>query len=1089
MYLQIKRSTLALLLSLFCTLTFAQKTLQGTVKDKLGEPMVGVSIQGAGGIGAVSDLDGNFSITNVSANTELKISYVGYKTQNVKVGNRPRLDIVMEEENNSLNELVVVGYGTMRKRDLTGSIASVNSDKLIARGTTSVGEALQGSVPGVSITQTGSRPGGSFDIQIRGQASINKQSQPLYVIDGVVSSSMDFLNPNDIERIDILKDASSTAIYGSRASAGVVMITTKGSKGSEKVSKPVIAYDGYYGVKKLARMPNFMSARDFLSYRVARYTTLSSKSYDGSSRKGVDANGHPYYELSDANAQAAFLMYNDGTTYKDSKLYELAMDPNFSGYDWKKMVTRSASQQNHFVSVSGASEKVSYRLGLGYQGEQNVFKENNYERFNIKGAVDAIISKVFDAGISVNLAYSTTDNFCTDTSYSPYINAFYFNPFVSPVDANGVLIPNPGAKSAFNSSAQFTSTYNPMIDLNDKNYVDNDRNFNVIGNVYLRAHIMDGLQVTTTFSPNFYHGRNGVFYSTGINETNDVGSTYYQKNKTNFGSISNSDRFDWTWDNQVDYNKTFGDHSLSAMALFSLYKSNTEGSYLEGKGISDNSLTYYALNKAGGDKNISSSYTESSLESMAFRLNYSYKGKYMATATLRTDGSSRFASGHQWGWFPSFAAAWRITEEKFMKQFTWLDNLKLRLSYGTTGNNNVGDYVTMNSASGPNYIVLDGKETQGYYPNGLVNSGLIWEKVKEFDAGIDASVLNNRINMTFDFYNRLSDGQIMSRSVPLETGETTTTFNIGSVRNRGVELGLNFGIIRKKDFSWDVSMNFARNWNKILELSNGKVDEVANNWFIGQPLNVLRDYTHTPVITDQGVTMQTKDGAIHYTLPELYSKYGSAYKWYEGQVAVNDWNNDGKIDDSDKQIYGCTDPRWTGSLSTSVYFKGFDLSVMLYTKSGFWSRSYYHEKYMAYGDRGNQHMQMDYYVPKDAPYFNYETGQIEIASEVHYGSYPYPNNTDASAGGYFSNKGSGNSENFTYQKTSFTKVKNITLGYTFPRLLVSKIGIQSLRIYMNVLNPFTFTNYKGFDPEWADANLMNGGPSSVTYQFGVNLKF
>ena len=231
------------------------------------------------------------------------------------------------------------------------------------------------------------------------------------------------------------------------------------------------------------------------------------------------------------------------------------------------------------------------------------------------------------------------------------------------------------------------------------------------------------------------------------------------------------------------------------------------------------------------------------------------------------------------------------------------------------------------------------------------------------------------------------------------------------------------------------------------------------------------------------------NGDKHYTLKEFYEKYGSKYKWYEGQVAVNDWNDDGKIDDSDKQIYGCTDPRWTGSLSTNVYFKGFDFSIMFYTKSGFWSRSYFHEKYMKYSDRGNAHMKLDYYIPAGAPIINHETGEITTATETHYGKYPYPNNSDTSMGGYFGDKGSAKGEGFQYQKTSFTKVKNITLGYTLPKNVVSKAGIRNLRVYMNILNPFCFTNYKGFDPEWASQSLQNGGPSSVTYQFGVNLKF
>lgn len=612
MYQQLKRASMALTLSSVCFLAFAQKTIQGTVKDANGDPMIGVTITDQNGkAGGITDLDGKFTIQNADPNTVLTFSYIGCKPKKVKVGSQKTWNIVLEDDNAALDEVVVVGYGTMRKRDVTGSIASVNSEKIAARGTTNLAESLQGSVPGVNITQSGSRAGAGFNIQVRGQASINKQAQPLYVIDGVVCDNMDFLNPDDIDRIDVLKDASSTAIYGSRASAGVIMITTKGSKGADKAQKATISYDGYYGIKKLARMPEFMDANEFMDYRFARYTTLDGKSYDGSSRKGVDAEGHPHYIIKNTDLNSAFLTRKGATSYKDSKLYDLMMDPSFDGYDWKKMVTRTAAQQNHFISAAGATDKINYRVGMGYQGEENVFKGNDYERFNFKGAMDAKLSKIFEAGFSTNMSMSRTQDVCTDGTYSPYVNAFYFNPFVSPTDADGNLIPNPGAKAAFGSDAQFTSTYNPLIDLNDGNYTNETKMYRLMGNFYLRANIIKGLKFTTTFSPNYSHKRQGIFYATGLNEGNDVGSTYYQKNKTNFGSVANTTRVDWTWDNQFDYNRTFGDHTVGAMALFSLYKSNTEYQYEEGKGIASDHTTFHNLGTASGDKTLSSSYTTS----------------------------------------------------------------------------------------------------------------------------------------------------------------------------------------------------------------------------------------------------------------------------------------------------------------------------------------------------------------------------------------------------------------------------------------------------------------------------------------------
>ena len=1088
------------------------KVLQGWVYDKNHQVLPGVTVKVAGtSVGTSTNVKGWFRITLPIQRGTLEFSFIGFKKQLVNFTDKTdTLRIVLEEELMELDEVTVsTGYYKVDKRHLTSSVTTLKMDDIMQPGVSTLDQMLEGRIPGMIFMQNSGQVGAAPKIKIRGTTTLLGNTAPLWVLDGVILTDpvnvdpasindLDFvnllgnaisgLNPEDIERVDVLKDASSTAIYGSRASAGVIMITTKGARGAGKPQHVSISYDGYYGIRKVARMPDFMNAQEFIDYRFARHTLLTSDVFDGSSRKGVDANGIPHYEIKQSDLETTFLKRDGGTNYRDSQIYEMMMSGT-DGYDWTDLVTRTGNQQNHYISANGATEKINYRLGVGYQGEENVFKHNDYSRFNIKGAFDGKISKVFEAGLSVNMAYTVQDDFSTDGTYCPYENAFYFNPFVAPYDENGNIINNPGSKDAFGSTGQFTSTVSPLNDLEDENYTNQTRKFHVFGNVYLRTNIMDGLKFATTFSPNFYHGRQGKFNATGVNDRNPLGSNYYQVNGTNSAEVETTDRMDWTWDNQLDFNKTIGDHTFGAMGLFSIYRSDKEIYRLKGFGISDDMLSFHALDKASGDKEIASSYTASTLVSGALRLNYSYKGKYMATATARADGSSRFAEGNRWGWFPSVALAWRMSEESFLKGTHWLDNLKLRLSYGVTGNNNVDDYVTIATASGPSYVVLGGSEIQGYYPNGLVNTGLIWEKVKEFDLGLDFSVLSNRINLTADFYHRLSDGQIMDRIVPVETGETKATFNVGSVRNTGIELGMQFGIIRSKDFIWDLSVNYSRNWNKILELSNGKVDEIASNRFIGEPLNVLRDYIHTDVITDKGVTMHTKDGDIHYTLQELYAKYGSKYKWYEGQIAVNDWNNDGKITDEDKRIYGCTDPKWVGSLSSNMYYKGFDFSVMIYTKQGQWARSYFHDKYMKWSDRGNQHMAMDFYIPKGAPVIDHTTGDIVYATETHYGEYPYPNNSDTSAGGYFSDKGSAKGEGFQYQKTSFVKVKNICLGYTFPKKWITKAGLQHLRLYINVLNPFCFTDYDGFDPEWANAKLTDGGPASVTYQIGANIKF
>ena len=1067
-----KRALATLSLSMLCLIAFAQgHQISGTVIDGTGEPIIGANVLEVGTTnGVITDIDGNFKLS-VQPNAKIQVSFIGYITQTVTVGSQKNIKVTLKEDAQALDEVVVVGYGTMKKTDVTGSLASVSADKLAARGALRVEDALQGSVPGVNITATNSRANGKFSMQIRGQSSINNSNGPLYVVYGMVVSSIDFLNSEDIERIDVLKDASSTAIYGSRASEGVILITTKGAGAGQSKAQPVeITYDGYYGIRKVARMPKFMESTEWMNYRFAKYTTSS----------GPDETGHIKYIIKDADLQSVF---QNGTEWKESPLYTRWM--NNESYDWADQVLQTGSQQNHFISASGASEKTSYRLGAGYQGEENVFKKNSYDRFNIKAAFDSKLSKIVEAGMSVNMVYDVQDDWITDSSnaYSPYNNAFWFAPVISPWDEDGNLL----AKPAKVGNMSLTSTPSPLVDLDIDAYENQTRKFHVFGNAYLRFNLMKGLKFTTTFSPNFYHGRQGIFMGTGVSDKYPDGTAYYQNKKQNYASVVNTDRLDWTWDNQIDFTKTWGNHRLGAMGLFSMYRTDKETYTQSVTNISDDRLSYHAMEKGAKNQATKSSYTESSMVSVAARLNYAYKERYMATVTVRADASSRFAKGNRWGWFPSAALAWRMSEEDFLKDVEWLDNLKLRLSYGITGNNNVGDYATSYYTSGPSYAVIGGNEFQGYYGNGIIDQALMWEKIKEFNFGVDFAVLQNRINITADAYRRLADGQIMKSTVPLETGESSLTTNIGSVQNAGIELGVNFGVIRNQNFTWDVNVAFARNWSKIKELPSG--DDVSNNWFIGERLNVLRDYTYAGVITADGVTMHTINGDKHYTLQEVYDKYGpkspNKLKWYEGQMAVNDWNDDGKINDEDKQIYGCTDPKWTGSLSSTMTYKGFDFSFMLYTKQGQWSRSYFHEQYMDISDRGRQKMSFDYYIPAGTPVLDKATGDITYLETPHMGAYPYPNNYEKTGGGYFSKSSSG----VRYQKTSFVKVKNITLGYTFPKKWMSKIAVKHLRLYVNVLNPFCFTGYDGFDPEWASANLTDGGPASVTYQIGANIKF
>lgn len=536
----VQKAFAVLWVNMLCLAAFAQeRSITGTVVDEANEPIIGANITELGTTnGVITDLDGNFTL-NVQADAKIQISFIGYIMQTVAVGNRTHFDIVLKEDTKTLDEVVVVGYGTMKKSDLTGSIASVSSEKLASRGTVRVEDALQGAIPGVNITQSNSRANGSFDMQIRGQASINNSSDPLFVVDGMVVSSIDFLNPEDIERIDVLKDASSTAIYGSRASAGVIVITTKGAGAGQGKAQPVeISYDGYYGVRKVARMPELMDSREWMQYRFARYT-------EGT----VDEDGHVTYVMTDSNLQSVF---QNGTDWQNSTLMQRYLTNET--YDWSDYVLRTATQQNHYISASGATEKTSYRLGMGYQSEENVFKNNDYQRFNIKGSFDSKLSKVVEAGMSVNLVHDVQDDWITATSssYSPYNNAFWMAPVLSPYEEDGSLAALPGKVGTMS----LTSTPSPLVDFVIDAYDNETRKFHTFGNMYLRFNILEGLRFTTTFSPNYYHGRQGIFYGTGVSDEYPLGTAYYQSQEHNQASVINTERLDWTWDNQIDYAKT-----------------------------------------------------------------------------------------------------------------------------------------------------------------------------------------------------------------------------------------------------------------------------------------------------------------------------------------------------------------------------------------------------------------------------------------------------------------------------------------------------------------------------------------------------
>ena len=1073
--------------------TISAQTVNGNVVDETGEPVIGATVLEKGTKNAViTDFDGNFTI-KLQGGKVITISYIGMQPQDVNVAGKTNVNVILKEDANTLQDVVVVGYGTMKKTDLTGSVSSVNTEQLNAKGAPTVLANLQGSNPGVNITQTSGR-GGDYNIEIRGKSSINSKTTPLYVVDGVMCSDIDWLNPQDIERIDILKDASSTAIYGSRATAGVVMVTTKsGTTVSNKVSKPTISYDGYYGWSKTARMPEFMTGQQFYDFRFLKFLTYAGNGSTATS----DVSSHPVYQIGGAILEQCLLRESTGSgSYRMKEM--LASGDT---YDWPDMVTQDGSQQNHFLAVSGGSEAINYHFGVGYNGQEGIYKGDKSNRINFKGSVDAKINKVITAGFSFNAA-RIQNEYANDYAIQ---SAFRMNPYMIPYDADGNLNAKPGNyQSLGTASYQFSDEPNPLLKMMSTSK--ERETWRLLGNVYLKFDIIKGLDFKTTFSPNYNYYRQGYFE--GYKDEND--NFYDSSLEQNGANMTNQRGFSWTWDNIINYNTTIAeDHNLGVMLLFSQEASNTENTYIEGNQVMD--LTDWwnmgTAQRSDGTTGLSdgsgTSYTESSMTSYAARLNYGYKGRYLLTATIRRDGSSKFTKDNRWGTFPSAAAAWRISEEPFMQKYEWLSNLKLRLAYGVTGNNTgIHDYDTQQTLSDPISYPFGAKYNTGYSASKIVNRDLKWETSTEYNAGIDFGFFGGRINGSVDVYQKTSKDLLFEVQLPLVSGGGKMVTNIGSVRNTGVEVALTTVNIDKKDWRWETTFTFAANKNKVREI-NGTGDRVLgtgtmDNLFVGYSANNVYAYEWGGIVSDRDMTVPDNEatkiaGLTPGSTMKEYDYYYKVYGLTEGQPWIVDQNGDGSIDPDDRAIQSM-DPKWTGSFTSNLSWKNWDFSFSLYAKMGYKVYSSFLTSNIGdLADRGRQKLNMDWYIPagtlldcdgvnEDGTYIN-----PKYQETTHYGDYPFPNNGGTSGG--VGRQSSEWNQAKGVQDASFLKVKNITLGYTFDKNFLNKFGCKHLRLYATVTNPFVFTSFKGFDPEWASAGVKQDGPSTINYQIGASIKF
>ncbi len=961
--------------------------MTGKVTDTAGEPIIGATVIEKGTPnGTVTDLDGNFEFKASKKNFILEVSYIGYTKVALEAKVGTPVKVTLKEDTKTLDEVVVVGYGTVKRSDLTGSVSSLNSDNLTVASQTNAVDALQGRISGVNITRNAARPGGSYNITVRGLSSINNSNTPLWVIDGIPSSSdARDLNPADIEKIDVLKDASATAIYGSRGANGVVIVTTKrGKEGHFSIN-----YDGYYGVRVASNLPDMMNGDEYVKFRTQLFKTQG---------KSTDRSNAEFFTTDEWNRI-------------DNKDYT----------DWIDLVLRTGQQYSNTITASGGDEKGTFSVGIGQLHEEGTVRDQDFNRYNMHLNVNRKIQNAWELGGSMYFTYSKQN----EGSYEALRSAYRLPQVASPYDENGNLVYH-----AYRND----NVSNPLLESSKDGEHRENKRYRVFGNIYLQFIPIKGLTLKSQFAPQMLYTRAGTYI--GVNAKNSNG-----KLASTTANYNQSLYWGYVWDNQISYDKSIDKHKFNVSLVHSMQMEQWEYSNQAAKNLPFNS-EWYNLDAASlSDVTESSTdFQKRTLMSVLGRLQYSYNDRYLFTASGRYDGSSRLSEGNKWAFFPSAAIAWRLSEENFMKNFKELSNLKLRLSYGVTGNDAVSIYGTQSGVSSL-YYDYGGSVVSAYYKSGLANKNLSWEKTYEINLGLDFGFFNNRINGSVDVYQRDAKDLIMKRNLPTTSGWSSVWDNVGWVKNRGVEVALNTTNIQNKNFAWQTNINFSANHNEIVELYGAKNDDVSNKWFIGQPVDVNYDYVF--------------DGIWQTNEASEAAKYGQT----PGQVKVKDLDNNGIINASDKQILGHRSPSWIGSITNTFTYMDFDFSFFIYTQQGAQIQDAFMSTFMTY--EGNYKQVNVNYWTEDNPS----------------NSYPKPGNK----GKYY--------DAMRYQKVSFVRVGSITFGYNLPKSFLKKLNVKNLRLYCTTNNPFTFSSYKGFDPEWASQNTWGTATGYTTYLFGAKLEF
>lgn len=996
-------------------------TVKGVVKDTAGEPVIGASVVEKGTTnGIITDFDGNFEL-KVSSNAVLSITFVGYQSQEIPVNGKTSFNVTLKEDTELLDEVVVIGYGTARSSDVTGSISSMRGDKLREVPATNITYALQNRVAGVDMSQTSSQPGATTQIRIRGTRSLTASNDPLIVLDGIpFAGNISDINPNDIKSMDILKDASSTAIYGSRGANGVILITT--NKGIQE-SPAKFNYNGYVGLKTVFSEYPMMDGPTFAKMR--EYAGLYSNSLDES---------------------------NDVNT------------------DWQDLMYRNGYVTSHDISVNGGTKGGNYSFGLGYYQDQGVIPTQKYTRYSLRGSIEQKLGDILRVGLTTNSNYNITNG----TQVGIY-NVLTMTPIANPYNEDGSLkrsitLPN---------DSYYTITRDVVENLDDS-WVNDRTAIGTYNNFFaeLSCPWVEGLKYRVNLGLNYRSSKVGAFTGEGVTSTTvDTPST---------ASLQHEETVNWAVENLLTYDRTFNDkHRLNVVGMFSAEETTYSKSHIAARDIPAEYMQYYNLGQAAGTITVNPgnwNYQRYGLMSYMARAMYTYDNRYMFSATVRSDASSRLAKGHQWHTYPAVSVGWNIKEESFMNNVKWLDQLKIRAGYGQTSNQAVNPYSTLGSLSTRPYNFGPTGYATGYYVSSLPNAELGWEYSSTWNFGLDFTLFQGRLSGTLEYYIQKTNNLLQSVNLPGTTGVGSYMANVGKTQNKGIEFTINGTILDNYNgWTWDASLNIYSNKNEITELASGAEKDEANWWFVGHPIDVIYDYEKL------GLWNADDPDAQYLQILEPGGNLGMIKVKYTGER-----NPDGSptraIGAEDRQKLD-TNPKFQGGFSTRVAYKGFDLNIIGAFKYGGILISTLHSSSgylnMLSGRRGN--VDVDYWTEENTDAKYPKPGGIMSSDNPKYGS----------TLGYFD--------------ASYWKIRTITLGYTFDnqkQKWLRDLGVDNLRAYFTVQNPFVicspFHKETGLDPEtnsYANENVAvasgpsrlltvgTNSPSTRNYLFGISLTF